>query len=169
MSVCIITTGGTFDKVYFDAKGGYEIGDPMIGSILEEGGVTLPCRIQPLLRKDSLELTDADRLQIVQAVDDAPESRIVIIHGTDTMPQTADALRGRPGKTIVLTGAMSPARFRCSDASFNAGFALAAVQALPEGVYIAMNGQLFLAGQVRKNVALGRFEALAESGASDGV
>lgn len=169
MSVCIITTGGTFDKIYFDAKSQYEIGEPMIGEILDEGGVTLPYRIQSILKKDSLELDDADRQHIFDAVAAAPEDRVVITHGTDTMPQTAEKLQLIVGKTIVLTGAMSPARFRCTDAPFNAGFALAAVQTLPPGVYIAMNGQLFEAGRVRKNLQLGRFESVPETGAGHAV
>lgn len=175
MSICIITTGGTFDKVYFDAKSSYEIGAPMIGDLLQEGGVTLPYRIQSILKKDSLELTDSDRQLIFDTVAAAPEAQIVITHGTDTMPQTAEKLRSIGGKTIVLTGAMSPARFRQSDATFNTGFALAAAQALPAGVYIAMNGRIFEAGKVRKNLQLGRFEAIGqtvsrvEHGATDDV
>lgn len=167
MSVCIFTTGGTFDKVYFDAKSSYSIGAPMIGELLQEGGVTLPYRIESILKKDSLELTDADRQQIFDAVAAAPESHILLVHGTDTMPQTADKLRAIRGKTIVLTGAMSPARFRQTDATFNTGFAFAAVQALPAGVYIAMNGRIFEAGKVRKNLELGRFETITPNGGCD--
>lgn len=160
MSICIITTGGTFDKVYFDAKSSYEIGDTMVGEILEEGRVLQPCRIQSILRKDSLELTDEDRALIYRTVAEAPEQKILIIHGTDTMPLTAECLRPIAGKTVVLTGAMSPARFRRSDAAFNTAFALGALQALPVGVYIAMNGRIFEAGKVRKNLELGCFEAI---------
>lgn len=160
MSICIFTTGGTFDKVYFDAKSDYQIGEPMVGEILQEAGVLEPCRVESILKKDSLELTDEDRALICQSVANAPEQRILIIHGTDTMPQTAEALRVISGKTIVLTGAMSPARFRRSDATFNTGFAMGALQALPNGVYIAMNGRVFEAGKVRKNLQLGCFEAV---------
>lgn len=160
MSICIFTTGGTFDKVYFDAKNDYQIGEPMVGEILQEAGVLEPCRVESILKKDSLELTDEDRALICQSVAKAPEQRILIIHGTDTMPQTAEALRVISGKTIVLTGAMSPARFRRSDATFNTGFAMGALQALPNGVYIAMNGRVFEAGKVRKNLQLGCFEAV---------
>lgn len=160
MSICIFTTGGTFDKVYFDAKSDYQIGEPMVGEILQEAGVLEPCRVESILKKDSLELTDEDRALICQSVAKAPEQRILIIHGTDTMPQTAEALRVISGKTIVLTGAMSPARFRRSDATFNTGFAMGALQALPNGVYIAMNGRIFEAGKVRKNLQLGCFEAV---------
>ncbi len=164
MSVCIFTTGGTFDKVYFDARSSYSIGAPMIGELLQEGGVTLPYRIESILRKDSLELSDADRQAIFDAVAAAPESRILLTHGTDTMPQTAEKLCGIGGKTIVLTGAMSPARFRQTDATFNTGFAFAAVQTLPAGVYLAMNGRIFAAGKVRKNLERGCFEAIAANG-----
>lgn len=160
MSICIFTTGGTFDKVYFDAKSDYQIGEPMVGEILQEAGVLEPCRVESILKKDSLELTNEDRALICQSVAKAPEQRILIIHGTDTMPQTAEALRVISGKTIVLTGAMSPARFRRSDATFNTGFAMGALQALPNGVYIAMNGRVFEAGKVRKNLQLGCFEAV---------
>ena len=160
MFICIFTTGGTFDKVYFDAKSDYQIGEPMVGEILQEAGVLEPCRVESILKKDSLELTDEDRALICQSVAKAPEQRILIIHGTDTMPQTAEALRVISGKTIVLTGAMSPARFRRSDATFNTGFAMGALQALPNGVYIAMNGRIFEAGKVRKNLQLGCFEAV---------
>ena len=160
MSICIFTTGGTFDKVYFDAKSDYQIGEPMVGEILQEAGVLEPCRVESILKKDSLELTNEDRALICQSVAKAPEQRILIIHGTDTMQQTAEALRVISGKTIVLTGAMSPARFRRSDATFNTGFAMGALQALPNGVYIAMNGRIFEAGKVRKNLQLGCFEAV---------
>ena len=160
MSICIFTTGGTFDKVYLDAKSDYQIGEPMVGDILREAGVLEPCRVESILKKDSLELTDEDRALISRSVANAPEQRILIIHGTDTMPQTAEALRVVGGKTIVLTGAMSPARFRNSDATFNTGFAIGALQALPHGVYIAMNGRVFEAGKVRKNLQLGCFEAV---------
>ena len=160
MSICIFTTGGTFDKIYFDAKSDYQIGEPMVGEILLEAGVLEPCRVESILKKDSLELTDDDRALICRRVANAPEQRNLIIHGTDTMPQTAEALRVISGKTIVLTGAMSPARFRNSDATFNTGFAMGALQALPQGVFIAMNGRIFEAGKVRKNLQLGCFEAV---------
>ncbi|MBB5018338.1 L-asparaginase [Chitinivorax tropicus] len=159
MSLRIITTGGTIDKIYFDAKSNYEIGEPMVTSILEEGLATVPHVVQPILRKDSLELTDDDRQLIYDTVAAAPEQHIVITHGTDTMPVTAAKLKSIQGKTIVLTGAMAPARFRITDSIFNIGCAVAAAQALPAGVYITMNGRIFEAGKVRKNLELGRFEA----------
>ncbi|MHB1398553.1 MAG: asparaginase domain-containing protein [Trichloromonadaceae bacterium] len=158
MTIRILTTGGTIDKVYFDQKSTFEVGEPQILEVLREVNVTVPYALTPLLRKDSLELTDADRQLIRQAVEAAGESRILLTHGTDTMVETARALQGIAGKTIVLTGAMQPARFRQTDAVFNIAAAFTAVQLLPPGVYIAMNGRLFDPQQVRKNVAANRFE-----------
>lgn len=158
MTIRILTTGGTIDKVYFDQKSTFEVGEPQILEVLREVNVIVPYTLTPLLRKDSLELTDADRQLIRQAVEAADESRILLTHGTDTMVETARALQGIAGKTIVLTGAMQPARFRQTDAVFNIGAAFTAVQLLPPGVYIAMNGRLFDPQQVRKNVAANRFE-----------
>ena len=156
----ILTTGGTIDKVYFDASSEYEVGEPTVPHVFREAAVTVDWRIESLFRKDSLELTDDDRTAIRHACEEAPENRILITHGTDTMCQTAAALAGLTGKTIGLTGALAPARFRITDAIFNLGLALGAVQALPGGVYIAMNGTVFPAGTVRKNHELGRFEAV---------
>lgn len=154
----ILTTGGTIDKVYFDATSEYEIGEPTVPHVFREAGVALDWRLDSLLRKDSLELTDEDRAAIRQACSDAPESHILITHGTDTMTVTAEALQGIAGKTIVLTGALAPARFRITDAIFNLGLALGALQSAQPGVYIAMNGTIFPAGKVRKNRAAGKFE-----------
>lgn len=159
MTIRILTTGGTIDKVYFDQKSTFQVGEPQILEVLREVNVTVPYALTPLLRKDSLELTDADRQLIRQAVDAASESRILLTHGTDTMVETARALQGIAGKTIVLTGAMQPARFRQTDAVFNIAAAFTAVQLLPPGVYIAMNGRLFDPQQVRKNVVANRFES----------
>jgi L-asparaginase len=110
------------------------------------------------MRKDSLEMTDEDRTGIRATCVEADEDRIVITHGTDTMTKTAEALVGIAGKSIVLTGSLAPARFRESDAVFNIGFALAAVQAKAPGVYLAMNGRIFEAGKVVKNLKTRRFE-----------
>lgn len=158
MTIRILTTGGTIDKVYFDQKSTFQVGEPQILEVLREVNVTVPYALTPLLRKDSLELTAADRQLIRQAAQEAVESRILVTHGTDTMVETARALQGLEGKTIVLTGAMQPARFRQTDAVFNIAAAFTAVQLLPPGVYIAMNGRLFDPDQVRKNVAANRFE-----------
>jgi len=158
MFIRFITTGGTIDKVYFDALSQFEIGDSQIKHILDEGLSDFDYEIVPLLQKDSLDMTDEDRASLHEliAADDA--ERFVITHGTDTMPATAEALQDLQGKTIVLTGALTPARFKTSDATFNVGMAVAAAQVAAPGVYIAMSGQVFSAGRVRKNRAENRFE-----------
>lgn len=160
MHIQIFTTGGTIDKVYFDAKGGYEVGAPMVRDILAQARVVLDIEIVELLRKDSLEITDSDREQIRHTVANARARHIVLTHGTDTMVETARVLLQLSGKTVVLTGALQPGRFADSDAPFNMGMAIAAVQTLPGGVYIAANGQVLAADKVRKNRELNRFEAL---------
>lgn len=154
----IFTTGGTIDKIYFDAKSEYEVGEPQIGEILREMGVGFPFEITSLMRKDSLDMTEADRALISEAVAKDPAQRVLITHGTDTMTETAAALQGISGKTIVLTGALNPARFRGSDAMFNIGGAALVAQNHPAGVYIVMNGRVFSAGKVRKNREKNRFE-----------
>ena len=158
MKVAILTTGGTFDKVYFDANSEYSIGDPCITSILDEGNVNSNYRIQSILKKDSLDITSKERQIIKNSVQECAEERIIIIHGTDTMVETAKSLEDIKDKTIVLTGAMQPARFKKTDAIFNSGFALAAVQILEYGVYITMNGMVFRSDNVKKNIDLGKFE-----------
>jgi L-asparaginase len=156
----IVTTGGTIDKVYFDDKSDYQVGEPQIGRILEELGVAFRFRVIPIIRKDSLHLDDGDR-ELVRATIAAQSARHVLItHGTDTMVATAKALASIPDKTIVLTGALNPARFRGSDAEFNIGTAVGAVQSLPPGVYIAMNGRIWDPLKVRKNAEANRFEAV---------
>ncbi|BCX47128.1 asparaginase [Haloferula helveola] len=159
MKIRVITTGGTIDKVYFDATSEYEIGEPTVPHVFREAAVGVEWELQPLLRKDSLEMTEADRVTIREACEAAGETAILITHGTDTMSDTAESLIGIEGKTIVLTGALAPARFRVTDAIFNLGLALGAVQSKPPGVYLAMNGTVFEAGKVRKNKEAGRFEA----------
>ena len=163
MHIRFITTGGTIDKIYFDALSQFEVGESQMEHILREGLVQVGYDIVPLMKKDSLEVQDADRkvLRDYIAADDA--THYVVTHGTDTMPETAEALSDLEGKTIVLTGALTPARFRTTDAMFNVGMAVAAVQTLKPGVYIAMSGQVFEAGAVRKNRAENRFEAIDRS------
>lgn len=156
----IITTGGTIDKVYFDALSDYQIGDPVIGDLLIGLKVSFAYSVEPLMRKDSLELDDSDRDQIAAAVKGNDAPYVLITHGTDTMTKTAEALATIGNKTIVLTGALQPAAFKQSDALFNIGCAIGAVQSKEHGVYIAMNGSVFAAGEVRKNRDAGRFEAL---------
>lgn len=158
--ITFVTTGGTIDKVYFDAKSEYEVGSPQIAEILREGNVAFDHLIVPVLAKDSLELTDADRALIRERVAAADTRWVVVTHGTDTMIETARALEGIPGKTIVLTGSMQPARFRNTDAAFNVGTAIGAVQGLPPGVYLAMNGCVFTPANLRKNREQQRFEEL---------
>ena len=158
MKVAILTTGGTFDKVYFDANSEYSIGDPCITAILDEGNVNSDYRIQSILKKDSLDITSKERQIIKNSVQECVEERIIIIHGTDTMVETAKSLEDIKDKTIVLTGAMQPARFKKTDAIFNSGFALAAAQILEYGVYITMNGMVFHSDNVKKNIDLGKFE-----------
>ena len=157
----ILTTGGTIDKIYFDAKSSFQIGDSPIAELLKEANLTIEVKVSEVLRKDSLEMTDDDREQIRQVAEESDSQQIVITHGTDTMVQTGCALQGIAGKTIVLTGAMQPARFRSTDALFNVSAALTAAQTLPPGVYIAMNGQIFDPQTTRKNVEENRFEAKA--------
>ena len=157
----IVTTGGTIDKVYFDDKSDFQVGDPQIGHILEELGVAFRFEVIPILRKDSLHIGEQDR-ELLRATIAAQEARHVLVtHGTDTMVETARVLATIPGKVIVLTGALNPARFRGSDAEFNIGTAVGAVQSLPDGVYIAMNGRVWDPANVRKNVAANRFEAIS--------
>ena len=159
MDLKIFCTGGTFDKIYFDALSDYQIGEPQIEWIITQANVDFDYAIESILKKDSLEISEQDRAEIVTAVTADNCERIIITHGTDTMPETATALQGLTDKTIVLVGAMQPARFRDSDALFNSGFAVAAARLLPVGVYIAMNGQIFNADQVQKNREAGLFEA----------
>jgi L-asparaginase len=155
--VLVLTTGGTIDKQYFDATSAFQISDSFVPRLLALARVTHKFECRELLHKDSLDLTDADRALIVDAVRTSAFSRIVITHGTDTMTQTAQALLGVRDKTIVLTGALAPARFNETDAPFNLGMAFAAAQVAPAGIYIAMNGTVFPGGQVVKDRARQRF------------
>ncbi len=160
MKIKFFTTGGTIDKVYFDAQSEFEVGPPQVSELLGDANVTFVYEVESILRKDSLDLTEADRALIREHVATDRATRIVVTHGTDTMIQTAKALQGIPGKTIVLTGSMQPALLRVTDAGFNLGTAVAAVQILPPGVYIAMNGSIFNPMTSKKNVAEHRFEEI---------
>ena len=157
--LCIVTTGGTIDKVYFDDKSDYQVGDPQIGRILDELGVAFRFSVIPILRKDSLHITAADRELLRATIAAQPARHVLVTHGTDTMVDTARVLASITDKTIILTGALNPARFRGSDAEFNIGTAVGAVQSLAPGVYIAMNGRIWNPLTVRKNVAANRFES----------
>lgn len=149
-AILVLTTGGTIDKQYFDAVSRYQITETVIGKLLSIARVTHPHRVEEVLRRDSLDMTDEDRATILARVLREDCSRIVITHGTDTMTLTARALAAIPDKTIVLTGALAPARFSESDAAFNLGMAFATVQTAPRGVYIVMNGTVFPAMKVSK-------------------
>lgn len=155
----IFVTGGTFDKQYDEIKGRLFFKNSNLPEMLALGRSKLPVEVRTLMMVDSLEMSDADREIIVEQCRAVPESRIVITHGTDTMAVTARVLAGRvQNKTIVLTGAMIPYAFGSSDGLFNLGGALAFVQTLPCGVYVAMNGRYFSAAEVHKNTESGIFE-----------
>lgn len=154
----ILTTGGTIDKIYFDALSEYEVGNPSVEWILREGGVTVPYVVESILRKDSLEITDEDRAMILEKVKSSPEDRILITHGTDTMAVTGQFLQGSTSKTVVLTGSLQPANFKHTDAVFNVAFAMGVLQAKSDGVWVAMNGQAFDPSRVKKNREANRFE-----------
>jgi L-asparaginase len=156
----IITTGGTIDKIYFDDKSDYQIGDPQISQILHAVHVAFDFEVSALMRRDSLHLDDSERKLIRDAVAASEVNHVLITHGTDTMVETAAVLQDIDGKTIVLTGALNPARFRDSDAVFNIGCAVGAAQSLPPGVYIVMNGKVWDPEKVRNNRHDNRFEHL---------
>ncbi len=167
MAIRILITGGTFDKEYDELAGTLFFKDTHIHEMLRLGRCRLEVAVGTIMMVDSLEMTDADRETILANCRRAPESRIVVTHGTDTMVETARVLAaGRTGKTIVLTGAMVPYAFGSSDGLFNLGSALSFAQVLPPGVYIAMNGLSLPAERARKNRSLGVFEeAPSTSGA----
>lgn len=159
MFIKFLTTGGTIDKIYFDAQSRFEVGESQVERILGDGLATFDYEVVSLMRKDSLEMTDEDRARIRDYIAGDRARRYVVTHGTDAMTATADALEGLEGRVIVLTGALSPARFRSTDAVFNVGMAVAAAQLAQPGVYLAMSGRIFRAGEVAKNRDENRFEA----------
>jgi L-asparaginase len=160
MHINIFSVGGTIDKVYFDQLSDYQVGFPSIRDILQGLPIAFSYEIVSLLRKDSLDMTDADRALIRDAVVASSSDKILITHGTDTMVATAKALSAIPNNTVVLTGAMEPAHFKSSDAVFNVGVAIGALNTLVGGVYIAMNGKIFDPERVRKNREAKMFESL---------
>ena len=160
MKIKILATGGTFDKIYYDHKSEFHIGDPMALPILEEANVTFEFEVESILKKDSIDFDDSDRESIRLKVQQDPCDLIVITHGTDSMIKTAMCLLEIENKTIVITGAMQPARMRYSDSAYNIGVATNAVQLLEPGVYLAMNGQIFDPRSTTKNIAMSRFETL---------
>lgn len=158
MSVRVLVTGGTFDKEYDELKGTLSFRKTHVPEMLELGRCRVSAQVQVLMMKDSLHMTGADRRRILAACRRSPETRLVVTHGTDTMAETAAVLgRGLRGKTVVLTGAMRPYRFGSSDGLFNLGSALSFAQALPPGVYVAMNGRVFPWSKVRKDRRRGVF------------
>jgi L-asparaginase len=161
MAIRIFVTGGTFDKEYNEITGELFFKDTHLQEMLRLGRSRLKVDIRTLMMIDSLDMTDADRELIAGHCIKADEQKIVITHGTDTMADTARMLASRVlDKTVVLTGAMIPYKFGSSDGLFNLGSALAFVQALPKGVYVAMNGRIFNWDNVRKNKQTGEFEEL---------
>ena len=161
MSIRIFITGGTFDKEYNELTGQLYFKDSHLPEMLHLGRCRVPVEIRTLMMIDSLEMTEMDRELIVRHCQEAEEDRIIITHGTDTMAATAAVLSEQvTDKTIVITGAMIPYKFGSSDGLFNLGSALAFVQTLPKGVYVAMNGRYFNGRNVKKNKETGEFEEL---------
>ena len=160
MKIVFYTAGGTIDKIYFDNKNAYEVGSSTLDEILKEGNITFEYKNKLILQKDSLDLNDEDRDLIYRTVKAESNRLIVLTHGTDTMEKTAQKLQTIKNKVIVLTGSMSPARFKSSDALFNIACAVTAVQTLRDGVYIAMNGKIFTPDKIRKNVPKSIFEEI---------
>lgn len=164
MAIRVVMTGGTLDKIYNPLNGELIFDESCLSVLMQQGRVTADVQFQTLFLKDSLEMNDADRQQLADVCLQCTEPRILITHGTDTMVASAAAIAaalqvGGLQKTVVLTGAMVPFAFKHSDALFNVGVALGAVQVLPAGVYVAMNGQIFPFDRVQKNRVAGVFEA----------
>jgi len=156
--LAILTTGGTIDKVYFDAASEFQVGDPVVEALLEKMNVGFEVALYQLMRVDSLDMTDQHRALIRQAVESCDAEHILITHGTDGMVETANWLKEIGEKKIILTGALQPAAFSENDAVFNIGCAIGALQIVSSGVYIAMNGQIFDSSKVVKNRLKNRFE-----------
>jgi len=155
----IIVTGGTFDKRYDAIKGELTFTETHLPALLEQARVRLPLAVETRILIDSLQMTEAHRQEVLDACRASPEGAIVVVHGTDTMVQTARVVGGaRLDKTIVFTGAMVPYSVQGSDAPFNLGFALAAAQSLPSGVYVAMNAKIFPWDEVEKDRTEGTFK-----------
>lgn len=161
MSLRIIATGGTFDKHYNELTGVLGFADSHLPAVLARARLTIPVQLEVLPLLDSLDMQDADRARVLASCQAAGEKAIVIVHGTDTMPETAAVLGAADlGQTIVLTGAMIPYEIANSDALFNLGLACGVAQTLAPGVYVAMNGQVFAWDNVKKNRAAGVFQPL---------
>jgi L-asparaginase len=162
MFIQIFTMGGTIDKIYFDDLSHYEIGEPQVSEALKEGKTALEFDVCEVMRKDSIHMDDSDRQLLRAKIAVCPHRHILVTHGTDSMAESAEALIGLSGKVVVLTGAMSPYRFKKSDVSFNLGCAVGALQTLNDGVYLAMSGLVIPAGSARKNRDAGRFEVISK-------
>lgn len=161
MSLRIIATGGTFDKHYNELNGTLGFAESHLPDVLARSRMTVPVALEVLPLLDSLDMQDVDRERVLTSCTASAESAIVIVHGTDTMKDTAAVLGAASlAKTVVLTGAMIPYSIAKSDAQFNLGFATAAAQLLPAGVYVAMNGQVFAWDNVTKNRTAGVFQPL---------
>jgi L-asparaginase len=161
MTLRILATGGTFDKHYDELKGVLGFADSHLPAVIARSRMTLPVALETLPLLDSLDMQDADRQRVLASCQAAAEKAIVIIHGTDTMRETAAVLGAASlDKAIVLTGAMIPYEIANSDALFNLGFACGVAQTLAAGVYVAMNGQVFAWDNVTKNRAAGVFQPL---------
>ena len=158
MQIKIFSVGGTIDKIYFDKKSKYQVGEPAVEQVLQEANINFSYQIESILRKDSLDMTDDDRQLIFDKIEADDHKYIIVPHGTDTIIETAKKIMSFQNKVIVLTGAIEPARSKSSDAPFNIGSAVAAVQLLPAGVYIVINGRVFDPNRIQKNVDLNRFE-----------
>ena len=158
MKIKFFAVGGTIDKVYFDKKSEYQVGESMLNEVLKQANVSFDYECESLIHKDSVDMTDEDRQFLFDTIESDEHEYIVVTHGTDTMVKTAIKLQAIAGKVVVFTGAMQPAKFKSSDAEFNLGCAVAAVQSLPSGIYIAMNGRIFKPEKVRKNREHNRFE-----------
>lgn len=162
-TIAILSTGGTIDKFYAPLKGNLDLGEPAARAVLSRASVTAPVRVDSILKKDSLDISDVEREAICARIIAEPSACVIVTHGTDTMIQTArlltEKLKTSPvKKTILFTGAMVPDSYCHSDAAFNIGFALGVIHSLAPGAYIAMNGEVFDPFRVRKNYETGHFE-----------
>ena len=156
----ILTTGGTIDKVYFDKKSNYEVGDPFVEELLHKMNVNISFKVKSLMKIDSLDMTDIHREEILNYLKNSNANNFLITHGTDSIVETAIYLKKISDKTIVLTGSLKPAIFIDNDAIFNVGSALTSAQILKNGVYIVINGQVFNPDNVRKNLEKNIFETI---------
>jgi L-asparaginase len=162
LDIALLTTGGTFEKVYDPKVGGLCFRDSQIASWQTQCCMPINTRLETVMLVDSLDMTDEQRLTLCARIQASPENRVVVIHGTDTLVTSALAAyqAKRPEQVVVFTGAMMPASCAQSDALFNLGMAIAAVQCQPAGVWVACSGRIFDAQHVKKDRAQGRFVSL---------